>query len=199
MDNLTYSIYYTPNAKNTDFDDVSYICSDKKIHIRFRDYNSEDIIVGFEKKLTYLLTYLLNYSYLPNVFGKYNERELMETFGRTNDVLDIINTIRRHLPLEELKGFKLRTNYKKSECKPFGDISTDVFPVEWVDKMAIKGDLQTFLSKLKISLDDYLFNDNYMIIIRENKTINFNKKFINKANKKTNRQNLSNLDLVELW
>lgn len=199
MGKLTYSIYYTPNNKKSDFEDSNYVCSDKKVHIRFSDYNSEQIIAGFEKKLTYLFTYLINYSYLPNVINQSNIRDLIENFSRMSDILTINNIIMNHISLRDFKGFKVRANYKKKDCKPFGEITPEVFPVEWIDDTAVKGSLDIFLSKLKISLDDYLFNDSYVIIIREDKYINFNKKFINKLNRKSERKKAKDFDLVELW
>ena len=39
---LTYSILYTPDQ--TTNPGVNYVCSDKKIHVRFRDFNKEQVI-----------------------------------------------------------------------------------------------------------------------------------------------------------
>ena len=60
---LTCSVLYTPSKNDLaiDSDNLKYLCRDNKIHIRFRDYNKKQVIRGFESKLTYLLTYLMNY------------------------------------------------------------------------------------------------------------------------------------------
>ena len=58
--------------------------------------------------------------------------------------------------------------------------------------------LFTFLSTLKISLDEYLFNDSYVIILREDKKIDINKKFINRQNKKQSKL-ASDFDITQLW
>ena len=60
---LTCSILYTPSVSRikTNIDNLKYICRDNKIHIRFKDYNKKQVIKGVEAKLTYLITYLMNY------------------------------------------------------------------------------------------------------------------------------------------
>lgn len=196
---LTYSIYYTPSYDLKEHNDINYICSDNKIHIRFRDYNKEEIISGFEKKLTYLLTYLMNYSYLPKTVGNYDTKVLMDNFLKTDDVLEILNSISTYISAKVFKGFKLKANYKRSECLPFGCIDQDCFPLNCNDNIYETGSLKDFLEKLKINLTEYLFNDSYMIIIRENKGKTVNNKFINKQNKKLEKLRDSKLDLVELW
>lgn len=197
---LTYSIYYTPNAIS-DIDAMDFTCWDKKVHIRFRDFNKEEIICGFEKKLTYLLSYLMNFSYLPKVIGMYEEKALVDNFLKTSDVFKIVSAISEHISGEPLKGIKLYKNYRKSvtTLEPFGAVTANCFPLKSTDGIIQQGSLATFLEILKVDLAEYLFNDNYMIVIRENKAINPNKKFINKSVKKSNRCRMSNLDIAELW
>lgn len=194
---LTYSIYYTPSH---DVEDavINYICFDNKVHVRFRDFNSEMLIIGFEKKLSYLLTYLMNYSYLPKVIGMYDENTLINTFLKSSDIASIYSSISKNTCGKVFKGIKLKPNYRKSECKPFGDVDFNCFPIKLVDGLAQVSDLQTFLSTLKVSLDEYLFNDSYVVILREDKKIDINRKFINRQIKK--QSNSSNdFDITELW
>lgn len=194
---LTYSIYYTPSA---DIDDgvINYICFDNKVHVRFRDFNSEMLIVGFEKKLSYLLTYLMNYSYLPKVIGVYDDKTLIDTFLKSSDVAAIYSSISNNSCGKTFKGIRLKPNYRKNDCQPFGKVDIKCFPIKIVDGIIQTGDLNTFLSTLKISLDEYLFNDSYMIILREDKKLDINKKFINRENKKQSRV-ASDFDITELW
>lgn len=194
---LTYSIYYTPSA---DIDDevINYICFDNKVHVRFRDFNSEMLIVGFEKKLSYLLTYLMNYSYLPKVIGVYDDKTLIDTFLKSSDVAMIYSSISNNSCGKIFKGIKLKPNYRKNDCQPFGKVNIKCFPIKVVDGIVQTGDLNTFLSTLKISLDEYLFNDSYMIILRQDKKLDINKKFINRENKKQSRA-ASDFDITQLW
>lgn len=195
--NLTYSIYYTPSSDNADTI-INYICFDNKVHIRFRDFNSEMLIIGFEKKLSYLLTYLMNYSYLPKVIGVYDDTTLIETFLKSADVAAIYSSISNNTCGKVFKGIRLKPNYRKSHCESFGAVDVNCFPVRRINGITQTGDLQTFLSTLKISLDEYLFNDSYMIILREDKKVDINKKFINRQNKKQ-RKLASDFDITELW
>jgi hypothetical protein len=195
---LTYSIYYTPNSDIAPETAINYICFDSKVHVRFRDFNSEMLIIGFEKKLSYLLTYLMNYSYLPKVIGMYDKNTLIDTFLRSSDVATIYTCISNNTCGKTFKGIRLKPNYKKTECEPFGNVDIKCFPTKLVNGVVQVGDLHTFLSTLKISLDEYLFNDSYVVIIREDKQIDINKKFINRENKKQ-RKLASDFDITQLW
>jgi hypothetical protein len=196
---LTYSIYYTPSKNPMAHNDLNYVCSDNRIHIRFRDFNKEQIIGGFEKKLTYLVTYLMNYSYLPSIIGKYDTKTLIKNFLKTDDIQHVISAIAVYNGLHKFKGLKLTANYRKKECLPFGDVDKDCFPLNSQDGIIAVGSLKEFLEKLRIDLIEYLFNDSYFIILRENKEKAINNKFINKQAKKLERTRDPNLELVELW
>ena len=194
---LTYSIYYTPNS-DIETEAINYICFDNKVHVRFRDFNSEMLIMGFERKLSYLLTYLMNYSYLPKVIGMYDEATLIDTFLKSSDIAAIYSSISNNSCGKTFKGIRLKPNYRKGACEPFGDVDMRCFPIKIVDGVAQVGDLSTFLSTLKISLDEYLFNDSYVIILHEDRKLDINKKFINRQNKKEQRLS-SNFDIAQLW
>lgn len=196
MKKFTYSICYMPSIKANE--DINYICFDNKIHVRFRDYNSEQVISGFEKKLSYLLTYLMNYSYLPKIVGKYDTEKLIKGFLNSSDITTIISTINIHCNTS-IKGIKLKPNYnKKKEYKAFGNLITNYFPLVLVDDIIETGNLDSFLSTIKLSLEEYLFNDKYLIVLNEFKVQDINKKFTNRMNKKSNKI-LGNFDLEELW
>ena len=192
---LTYSILYTPDQMTNP--GVNYVCSDKKIHIRFRDFNKEQVISGFEKKLTYLMSYLMNFSYITSLFDICDEKTIMNALLDSEDVKSIYNNIKYNKQID-FKCFRLTPNYKKSECKAFGKVEQTAFPLLYDEFGAPKqGDLETFLNKLKVSLLEYLFNDSYSIILHEKSEDNVNEKFVNKELRKEDR--VANPDFIQLW
>lgn len=196
-DNLTCMLCYTPNDVN-DALSLNYLCFDDKIHLRFRDFKSEMIISGFEKKLTYLLSYLMNYSYLPKVLNIYNNETLIDTFLKSSDVTNIYNSIRKNICNQKFKGIQLKANYKKGECAAFGAVNSNCFPRRIIDGVEQAGNLYTFLSAFNISLDNYLFDDRYKVIIMEDRGINPNIKFIKKQIKRQERDS-TQFDIARLW
>lgn len=180
---------------------INYVCSDNKVHIRFRDYNSPQVIAGFEQKLTYLLTYLMNYSYLQKTLLAVNCEDVIKGFLKSSDVHEIDSCIRAETTNIRYKGIKLRKKYSKHiyDDHPYGNVEITCFPIHIEDSLIKTGDLNFFISAFKISLRDYLFNDNYIIIIDDIKTSEMNRKFKNKMNKKAEAASRSTLDVAELW
>ena len=192
---LTYSILYTPELKTSP--NINYVCSDNKIHVRFRDFNKEQIITGFEKKLTYLLSYLVNFSYINNLFDICDIKTVVNALLDSEDVKKIYNSIKYNKQID-FKCFRLTPNYKKTDCIAFGKVLEEVFPLEYDEFGALKqATLETFLSKLKIGLLEYLFNDSYSIIIHKKQDEDINEKFKNKETRKETR--LENTDYIKLW
>lgn len=182
--------------------ELNFICSDNRVHVRFRDFDSPCVIAGFEQKLTYLLTYLMNYSYMRTTLILYSEDELIDGFLKSSDVAEINSCIRTESCNMKYKGIKLRKKYSKvknDSYKAFGSVNLACFPIHTEESMIKTGNLEVFLSAFKISLRDYLFNDNYIVIIDDIKTSEINKKFINKMNKKDYIASREFLDVVELW
>ena len=165
--------------------------------IRFRDVNKPQVISGFERKLTYLMTYLMNYSYISELFDHCNEKTLINALLDSKDVEKLFNAIKYDKQIN-FKAFKLSANYKrKDELVIFGKLEQTAFPLDYDEFNApMKGDLETFLRKLKVGLLEYLFNDSYSIILHEKDENDANVKFINKELRK-NRAAES--DFVELW
>lgn len=197
---MTPVICYIPN-KN-DSENINYICSDHKIHIRFRDYNQRAYIAGFEQKLTYLISYLMNYSYLPQVINMQSSDKLVKDFLNSADILTINNCIKNKAISSKYKGLKVKSKYTRNmtnSYKCFGDVKAECFPVFLENDILKASNLEYFLSSFKISLSDYLFNDNYIIIITDINTSGINKKFINRMHKKTQYVVQNNATLVELW
>lgn len=182
--------------------DLNFICSDNKVHIRFKDFNSPCVVAGFEQKLTYLLTYLMNYSYMQNALIHSGDDQLLEGFLKSSDVGVINACIRGESCNVKYKGIKLRKKYSKvidDTYAAFGDVNIAAFPIHTQDSMVMTGSLDFFLSAFRISLRDYLFNDNYIVIIDEIKTSKLNRKFINKMNRKNNLASRQAVDVAELW
>lgn len=197
MVTLTYKLQYTPVKEYINIDSSIYICSDNKVHIRFRDFNTEQIISGFEKKLTYLISYLMNFCYLPKVIKNYKEEDLIKDFLKTSDINTVINTIKVFSHGKPFRGLKLAKNYRKRACKYFGNLNLNYFPLNKENSdIETAGTLQTFLDTFKISLEDYLFNDAYEIILGNFKNKS-NNKFKDKLLRKEERNN-SSYDFVEL-
>ena len=193
---LTYSIIYSPDLKtNTG---VNYVCSDNKIHVRFRDFNKPQMISGFERKLTYLMTYLMNYSYVSDLFKSCNEKTLMNILLDSADVEKIFNAIKYDKQID-FKAFRLTLNYKrKDELVAFGKLEQSAFPLDYDEFGNVKtASLETFLHKLKVGLLEYLFNDSYSILIHEKEETDVNVKFINKELRKG--RNNAHSDYIELW
>lgn len=200
---LTYSLMFTPSLSKQSL--CNPVCSDKKIHIRFRDFNKPQVISGFEKKLTYLLAYLMNYSYISTLFDLknsvkekiFNEKALIDALLSSED----LNTIYQEIAVTKqlnFTGFKLTTNYnKKSETAAFGKLCQTAFPLDYDAFGDVKMcDLNTFLKKLNITLLEYLFNDAYAIVIHEIDNSDVNVKF---TNKELRREAHIKTDFVTLW
>lgn len=195
-------ICYIPNESRDN--DINFICSDNKVHVRFKDYKKAAVIAGFEQKLTYLITYLMNYSYLQSTLVSYDADKLIKGFLLSDDVDTINACIRDASCSTKYRGLKLRKRVmldeeNKANYKPFGDVKLECFPTFFENEIAKAGNLNFFLSSFRISLRDYLFNDNYIIIIDDIDTTGINKKFINKMIRKADAVSGNNLDIVELW
>lgn len=198
---INYSIIFTNNSKELNKNLDKYICFDNKIHIRFKDFNAEEFIVGFEKKLTYLLSYLINYCYMPTLIGDYTNKEILTSFLLYNDVLKIIDFFKKDMESTvDFAGFLLKPNYKKhrEKCKEFGETDIKFFPLQIKNNLIEAGNLNIFLKTFNINLYDYLFNDDYVIWLHD-KEFKVNKKFDMRKLKKTNRQLNKDINIVELW
>ena len=194
MGALTYSLCYTPT--NGSGAGINPVCSDKKIHVRLRDFEKPQLIRGFERKLTYLITYLVNYGYVSKLLKNCSQKTVINALLESADVQQICQVLKYEGHLN-FKALDIRANYKKAAGETFGKVIPDVFPLEQ-DKFGVyqEGDLQTFLKKLNLSLFDYLFNDAYSIIFHKAFAAEANAKYINREQRKTDR--LLN-DFKNLW
>ena len=196
---LSCSICYIPSKAKL-MDNVKYTCWDNKIHLRFRDYKTAQNIKGFESKLTYLISYLFNYCYLPTVLNDCDNDKLLSNFLSNSDLNKVLNAINIFINPFKTTGFKIGKNYNKSTCKYFGDNIITCFPLTVSDGIVEIGSLNQFLSNFGgISLQDYLFNDGYEIHLRDFDNSEKLNKFQRKDIKRQEKINSKNIDLVDLW
>ena len=148
---LTYSLIYTPELSQTST--VNYVCSDDKIHIRFRDFNKPQMVKGFEKKLTYLMAYLMNFSYITKLFDICDQKTIINALLDAKDVKLIYNVLHYDRKID-FKTFKLTCNYnKKEKCVAFGELDQGAFPLEYDEfGNAKEATLEIFLKKLKLRI-----------------------------------------------
>ena len=136
--NLTYNLVYTPSLDDgyrADEKDINWLCSDRKIHIRLRDYNKPEVIVGFINKLTYLVTYLVNSGCTASLESmRENPDKYLSTFCENDEsFLHLVDFIKSSLHDSRYSGIKVTKVYRKKKVnKPnsFGIISDGAMPVE---------------------------------------------------------------------
>lgn len=193
-DKYTCSILYNPETK-TNYYNAKYVCSDGKIHIRFKDFDKPQLIEGFEAKLAYLISFIF-------YEGNYSTKE---EFLESNDIWLLNEYLKRGIEKYnnyKYKGLFLLDNYsKKDETVRFGVHDSDCFPDpvrqnnENEGSYSSKNKLNVFTEELKIgNIIDFLFNDSYKIIIHRKREIKENK-FVRKQKKLQDKQS----DLFELW
>lgn len=195
MKDLTFSLCFEPNLESSK--EISYVCYDNKIHIRFRDFYKPEIIAGFEKKLTYLITYLFNFSYKKTIIGNYSDKDLIDGFMHSTDMLELLKILKM---CDEIDGIKLSINYRKNpNDNTFGSIVENCYPKNMYDNINYIGGLESFLRSIGLDLLVYLFDDRYYIQIKPPAPLqHVNKKFTNKLYRKQNKL-ISQPKLVELW
>lgn len=199
---INYSLIFTNNREEGSAEINKYLCFDNKIHIRLRDFNKEEVLTGFEKKFTYLLSYLINYLYIPKLVGKYSDKEILESFLLDETVEQIIDFIRSCIYDSGIQysGLLLKLNYKKdkNKYKAFGDTDAKFFPLQVKNNVTEAGSFEFFLTTFNLDLYNYLFNDDYAIWLHE-KDLKPNKKFETRKLKKINKLINKNINIVELW
>lgn len=193
---LTYSLVYTPSS-GWEVDVPKYLCSDNRIHIRLKDFNSPQIIRGFEAKLTYLISYLFHFCYHPNIVGNPDQKTLLKGFNESSYVQELYGVLITYVADRKFKGIKITPNYNKKRCTYFGEVDVNCFPFDRGEELKQRGHLKDFLHYLHdLSLIEYLFNDEIELYIHPEKQVKENK-FIRKMKKKTSRYVES--DRIELW
>ena len=195
--------------------EYSPVCYDEKIHIRLRNFNTNKMIMGFENKLNFLLVYLIN-NYLKSLEGKaefkadieltkqsnkYDEETFVKyivKFKQTDEFKFLFNTVcNKYISCKDIRIAGL---YSKKEhpnaWDSFGHISPNLLPKTDTKGLTL---IANFTKVLGITLQQYLFNDNYILMISNYKFKNPNTKFENKLQKKIQKTLNNNLKETTLW
>lgn len=184
---------FNPSIKMREWEEINPLCSDNKFHIRFRDYEKEETIVGIEQKLTFLLTYAFNkeFLYKTNVIingDEISSHTLWGTYRKPflqymEDTYQLQKTL--EVWLINFKELKLLKNYRKerfnSPLRIFGSIS------DIIDSNAktISGmdTVYNLLDRLNTDLLQFLFDDRIYLNIKKETEFNVYDKFINRRKK----------------
>jgi len=202
MNKLTYSLVYTPSLDDglgADDRDINWLCSDRKIHIRLRDYTKPEVITGFVNKLTYLVTYLVNSGCTSSLESvRENPDSYLDTFCKNDeDFLRVVDLVKSSLHEPRYQGIKVSKVYRKKKVnKPnsFGIISDGVLQVEDSYKL---GNLSYFVESMRIPLHEFLFNDAYTVVLSNDPARSCYDKFVRKSfNKSSAKGDLEYIPLV---
>ena len=193
----TVKMVIEPSIK---IENINPSCSDNKIHIRFSKFTEPETIVGFEGKLTYLITLMFckDFSYFgierddikstkldfKTVWEKY-----IPKFKESHSFKAILSAVQSKYPVKDilLAPMYLRDGYK-NPWRQFGEIGDDCY-VQVNRDGYLKGccSLTDFITSFKVTLEEFLLNDSIYLRISEFSPKNVNKKFLNKELNKKNR------------
>ncbi len=194
------STYYTP------------LCSDNKVHIRFRDYVGAETIAGLEAKLTYLLTYVFNKEFVYTEVSRDDDRissgnfeylwnKYITRFLTTKSYLEIRDLLREHFGVDDILFMPKYTKSRYSNpWEQFGSLLPGTcILISSEDRLNGSGSLDAFLSALGISLEKFLLDDAYYLTLGEKAgPQNINSKFIKKNIKKKHLKKKKIVTVV-LW
>lgn len=205
---LNFSPEYLIESKR--LAEVDPICSDGYLHIRFRDYENECDIVGFEQKLTYLITTIFNKGFyfmeIPDrdktskdfkyIWDKYSEK-----FLNSSHISELLDELKVMYP--GLKGIKLYPNYRKDGYKDamrqFGSVAEGAYPALHSDNgsdgrcFSFFFLISSFSTPSSFKIRNFLFDDKCYLKISELKTYDVYSKFVNRKNRKVKVDNYQDL------
>lgn len=183
------------NGLNNTYDPT---CFDNKIHIRLRNFESSDVIAGFESKLTFTLEYFLalfiksfpSYSVDFNIkdnndatkqyiFSKYiNEFKQSDAFKEIyNDLNTVVDFI--DIDIKPLYSKKFQT----TKVSQFGNI------LDIVDENLLTNNVRDFTNSFnKESIKSFILDDSVSLLITEVNEDNPNEKYLNKNARKIARE-----------
>lgn len=201
QDKFTVKISYNPSKDNNTniLDKVNFLCVDKKIHIRLRDYDHEEVIHGFINKLTYIITYLFQRNALMMDSTNKEIKKFMDSDDALLCLEDAVNTLFKN-PIRYLDftGFNIKPNYrkiKKDVPTPLGSFSYGTCPLK---NGCTYSDLNFLIDFFKLdSLEEFLTNDALELIICKDVQIKSYDKFVKKENIKIlNKNELKYIPLI---
>jgi len=196
-----YRLVYEPDIKQSS---VDYLYKDKKIHVRLNKFGHKNqIISGFENKLSFLATFLVNV---------FIDEEILTQDVVKSSFIDKEGKILDNI-LKRFDEESLSYKYVKQAIANNFDISTDSFKIVPLGYKRIKSSLDrvgecTELNSTCIGhsglvqftdyfhikdIEDYLFDDRFYVEVTKQKIIINNDKFIKKHAVKESS------DYVKLW
>lgn len=181
-------LVFDPTIKKTQ---INPVCSDGKLHIRFRDFKNEEIIDGFEKKLTLILTALVrdkvsikmgdlvNSSFKSIWNDSIQQLTLNETYNK------LIKSMQNQICDYSFDMIKLTPNYRrKSYTNP------------WRQFGSVECDYSILFSELSTEqLVNIILDNRYYFVIEKPTTREPDKKFLNKKHKKKCVEKYTTLNL----
>lgn len=193
---LTYKYVFSPKESESDSFDVDFLCHDHKVHVRLREYRKTEVLRGFEAKLTYLVTYLFNYSFRPKFVGQPSPEALLKGFNTKSDtLLELSEAIRPYMP-NQFRGIKVAAGYRRKTNAAFGFLDPETCPSSKEGQLVTTTGLQFFLSTFHTNVVDYLFNDAYEVVLMVDKKKPLYTKFKKKQERKDSRKQTVE---VPLW
>lgn len=198
MNNLDYKIV-RKYAEHTDFSATNYLCKDNYVHVRLKKYGDKPLhICGFEAKLTFLLTALiqlkvgssLDLAMVDRAESKENYQEIWEhclaslkSTKEYKDVEYVLKTV-----FANFKGVKILPMYSLKN-KPKNAFSLlggcDNFPCAMMSDVLDCGMYYDFTD-----IVDFLLNNNVEVYIEEHTEVD-DSKYINKYTEK--------VETIHLW
>ncbi len=174
---------------------IKFICKDNTIHIRLKNYNKPQTIIGFSNKLAFLLTFL---------FSRLNEKDDFITESRNfkddKVYIELMSAIYPKYPeITDISILKAYFKNKKSLQDDFGYVSISDLSLYADTKYGtFEDNLTTFLAFFNFDSLEAYFDDRIYIELTPKKVdlIKSFKKYINKANR-SKKQKL--YDEENLW
>lgn len=171
--------------------DSSALCYDNKVHIRLKAFDKNQVLRGFENKLTYLLTFLAGFGF--EGVQDFNNSEVLK------EIAQYFKTYHADLFGENFKGFKITESLSKHH--KLGYIKSGWYPEFLEEEQTAHNALAHLMNSLNTNLSDFLFQDAYEIVLtKEPVKKSYNQKFSKKMErKKLKAQNKKVALEVDLW
>ena len=193
---LIYKVVYTPNkdTKTLAIDsDINFLCSDKKLHIRLRDYDHEEVISGFINKLTYVITYLIQRCDV----GTKSDDEIISNFVKNDTDFKNIDAFLQQVFSSrglDYRGIKISKSYRKVKTSKntLGSFKEGTCYLEDNCKF---GDFTFLTNSLGLDFVAFLLNDAVDLVITKDSLNNSYTKFVNKKLRKVNKNKLEYIPL----
>lgn len=175
MNKYVYSVVKELNENSSGL--VNYLCKDKYIHIRLRDFGlKKEVISGLEDKLTFYITFLFE-KVVPQYLSenihdivdesKYNELFDMciNKFKCSDEYSDLMLAI--HCLYPSCLGINILPKYKRN--KNTKDVILDKFGDTNLSKQYIQED---FHKVFGLYVYEFLSNENIFIVVDKKKKVN---------------------------